>query len=261
MAARFPVLMYHRIESGSCPVDAPEERPWAIDIGEFERQMEHLRAGGSVGVSMDQIHRRLGSGAGVPAGWVGITFDDGNRSDYEHALPVLSRLGFRATFFVCAERIDGELPAPHLRALHAAGMHIGSHGMTHRFMTSLDAGEEEHELVRSRALLESVTGEPVVHFAPPGGRWSARTGRALQRAGYTAVSTSRYGFNAADAAVFAYRRLPVVRTTSMETFDAMVRADRRRLWQGYARATVLGTARRILGEAGYSRARTLGKGH
>jgi len=41
----------------------------------------------------------------------------------------------------------------------------------------------------------------------------------------------------------------------MHTFDAMVQADRNRLWPGYARAGVLGTARLILGESVYGHAR------
>ena len=259
MAGRFPVLMYHRLESGACPVRAPEERPWAIPVEVFDEQMRRLRDGGRVGVSMDQIHRRLAGGEAVPEGRVGITFDDGNASDYRHALPILVAHGFRATFFVCVERVAVELPGAHLRELHAAGMQVGSHAMRHRFMTTLNATDEENELVQSRAALEQMTGHPVLHFAPPGGRWSGRTRAALERAGYVAVSTSRYGFNASNSAKFAYCRLPVTRATSMSGFDAMITATPHRLWMGYARAAVLGVARQVLGESTYGRARALGR--
>jgi peptidoglycan/xylan/chitin deacetylase (PgdA/CDA1 family) len=247
--------MYHRIESSWCPVVDAEEKAWAIPVVDFEMQMRRLYELGRVGVSMDRIHRTLQSGAMVPAEWVGVTFDDGNASDYQHALPILAQYGFRGTFFICGERVGGEMPADQVRALHGAGMHIGSHAMRHVFMTSLNATEEETELVRSRELLEGLIGEPVLHFAPPGGRWSRRTRRALKSAGYVAVSSSRYGFNRSDKASFAYCRLPVVRATSLYTFDAMVRGDRNRLWPGYARAGVLGTARLVLGESAYGYAR------
>jgi peptidoglycan/xylan/chitin deacetylase (PgdA/CDA1 family) len=59
--------------------------------------------------------------------------------------------------------------------MHDAGMHIGSHAMTHRFLTTLSGPEEEEELARSQALLQEIVVEPVDHFAPPGGRWSQRT--------------------------------------------------------------------------------------
>jgi peptidoglycan/xylan/chitin deacetylase (PgdA/CDA1 family) len=238
---------------------APEERPWAVTAATFEGQMQRLRESGRTGVSMDQIHRTLVSGSGVPGSWVGITFDDGNASDYAHALPVLAQHGFRATFFICGERVGTELAAEHVRAMQAGGMHVGSHAMRHRFMTTLSAADERAELVESRATLEQLIGEPVVHFAPPGGRWSGRTRDALKQAGYVAVSTSRYGFNDANTPNFAYCRLPVVSTTSMDTFDAMVGANRRVLWKSYARAAVLGAVRSVLGETNYGRARALGK--
>jgi peptidoglycan/xylan/chitin deacetylase (PgdA/CDA1 family) len=255
MASRFPVLMYHRLESAACPVPDAAERPWAIPVEEFEMQMKRLAATRRAGVSMDQIHRALVAGTPVPESWVGITFDDGNASDYQHALPILAQYGFRATFFICGERVNTEMPPAQLRAMHDGGMHIGSHAMRHMFMTTLDAVSEEAELVRSRELLAGIIGASVDHFAPPGGRWSQRTEGALKRAGYVAVSSSRYGFNRSDKASFSYARLPVVRATSMTTFDAMVTADRGKLWPGYARSRILGTARLVLGESFYGRAR------
>ena len=65
MATRFPILMYHRLESASCPVLDPVERPWAIPVTEFEMQMKRLSETHRAGVSMDQIHRALS--AGTPA--------------------------------------------------------------------------------------------------------------------------------------------------------------------------------------------------
>jgi len=252
--------MYHRIESSFCPVHDAEERAWAIPVVDFQMQMRRLYDLGRDGVSMDQIHRTLLSGSRVPPEWVGITFDDGNASDYQHALPILAQYGFKATFFICGERVGGEMPAGQVRALHRAGMHIGSHAMRHRFMTTLDAAAEEAELVKSRELLEGLIGEPILHFAPPGGRWSRRTRLALHKAGYVAVSSSRYGLNRSDKASFSYCRLPVVRATDMYTFDAMVQAVRNKLWYGYARAGVLSTARMILGESVYGHARSWRKG-
>jgi len=247
--------MYHRLESLWCPVLDAAQKPWAIPVNDFEMQMRHVYESKRIGVSMDQIHQALASGKGIPRPWVGITFDDGNASDYQHALPILAQYGFRATFFICGERLENEMPRGQVKTLHGAGMHIGSHAMRHRFMTTLDAASEEEELVRSRDILQAIIGEPVVHFAPPGGRWSRRTAQALKRAGYVAVSSSRYGFNRADKASFSYCRLPVVRATSMYTFDAMVRAERTRLWPDYARAGIIGTARALLGESAYGRAR------
>jgi peptidoglycan/xylan/chitin deacetylase (PgdA/CDA1 family) len=260
---RFPVLMYHRIESGRCPVREAEEIGWAVSLEQFGDQMDRLRAAGRVGVSMHDVHSTLASGRALPASWVALTFDDGNASDHEHALPMLSERGFRATFFVCGNRVgatDGLAPAM-LREMRTSGMHVGSHAMTHRFLTTLSAREEEDELRRSRELLESIVSVAVDHFAPPGGRWSRRTNATLRRLAYCAVSTSAFGYNDAGSARFAYRRLPVVRSTGTDRFDAMIRGDRFKLLPGYLRACSLALMRGLAGESGYGRLRAAATGN
>ena len=254
---RFPVLMYHRILSEHLPAPAPEERPWSVTAEAFARQMDRLAESGRVGVSMRDVHGTLASGGRVPPAWVALTFDDGNASDHAVALPALAARGFRATFFVCGERVDapGGLSREALREMHAAGMHIGSHAMTHRFLITLDAAAERAELARSRELLESVVAAPVDHFAPPGGRWSRRTARTLRELDFAAVSTSAFGYNDAARARFAYRRIPVMLGTPLARFDAIARGSRAPLLPAYARAAALSTLRGVLGERGYARAR------
>jgi peptidoglycan/xylan/chitin deacetylase (PgdA/CDA1 family) len=254
---RFPVLMYHRILSDRHPVDDPEERPWSVTADAFGQQMARLSASGREGVSMHRVHETLAAGNPVPAQWVAITFDDGNASDHAHALPTLTAHGFSATFFVCGARIDaaGGLSRTQIREMHAAGMHIGSHAMTHRFLTTLDAAAERAELSRSRELLESVVGAPVDHFAPPGGRWSPRTERALRDLAFRAVSTSVFGYNGASAARFAYRRIPVMLSTAPGRFEAIACGSRARLLPAYVRAAALGAVRGVMGERGYARLR------
>ena len=77
-----------------------------------------------------------------------ITFDDGNRSDFEIATPILQERGLKATFFVLADRLSDptSLTPDDLRALVDAGMKIGSHGTRHRpwsglSLTDLDEGD------------------------------------------------------------------------------------------------------------------------
>src|SRR5215510_10937302 len=62
---------------------------------------------------------------------VRISFDDGNASDAEIALPALLERGLRADFFVLAGRLGatGSLDDDDVRQLARHGMNIGSHGM------------------------------------------------------------------------------------------------------------------------------------
>lgn len=249
--------MYHRVVSSRAPVDDPAERPWAVGLAAFEWQMDRIAAAGRKGVSMADAHEVLVSGERVPGDWVVITFDDGNASDHAHALPVLCARGFRASFFVCGNRIDagGGLERSMIREMRSLGMHIGSHAMTHRFLTTLSASEEEDELARSKRILEEIVGDAVDHFAPPGGRWSKRTAATLRRLSYRVVSTSSFGYNDAGEARFAYRRIPVVDATARPRFDAIIAGDRLRLLPSYLRAESLSLARHAIGEGAYARLR------
>ncbi|MDH4037450.1 MAG: polysaccharide deacetylase family protein [Candidatus Krumholzibacteria bacterium] len=260
--SRYPVLMYHRILSDRHPVEDPEERPWSVTADAFAAQMARLAAAGRIGVSMRRVHETLAAGNAVPAQWVAITFDDGNASDHAHAMPVLASHGFSATFFICGGRVDaaGGLTRTQIREMQTAGMHIGSHAMTHRFLTTLDAAAERAELARSRELLESVAGATVDHFAPPGGRWSPRTERSLRELSFVAVSTSTFGYNASAEVRFAYRRVPVMMTTSSGRFEAIAGGSRARLLPAYLRAAALGAVRGALGEGAYARVRAARSG-
>ena len=131
---------------------------------------------------------------------VRITFDDGNASDVAHALPQLRRRGLSATFFVVAGRLGepGFLDADDVRALYAAGMTIGSHGMRHRAWRRLGERELVEELVESRRLLEAVVERPVTHAACPFGAYDRRVLRSLREAGYEQVYTSDTGTTTSD---------------------------------------------------------------
>ena len=126
---------------------------------------------------------------------VRITFDDGNASDVEYALPALNERGLRATFFVVAGRVGmpGFVDEGGLRVLTSAGMTIGCHGMRHRPWRALDECSLCEELVEAKRVLEGIVRHPVTEAACPFGSYDRRVLRALQRDGYRTVYTSDGG--------------------------------------------------------------------
>jgi peptidoglycan/xylan/chitin deacetylase (PgdA/CDA1 family) len=128
------------------------------------------------------------------ATWPGVrlTFDDGNRSDVERALPALQERGLDATFFVLAGRLDepGSLSAEDVRSLRDAGMRVGTHGMHHVPWRRLDAATAARELHEARGVLAEALGEPVTEAACPFGEYDRRALSLLREAGYDAVYTS-----------------------------------------------------------------------
>lgn len=132
---------------------------------------------------------------------VAISFDDGNASDVALALPALRERGLRATFFVVAGRL-GEpafLDEAGVRALAAAGMEIGCHGMRHRPWRGLDRRALHEELVDAKAVLERTVDRPVNRAACPFGSYDRRVLRALHDCGYARVYTSDRGTARTDS--------------------------------------------------------------
>jgi peptidoglycan/xylan/chitin deacetylase (PgdA/CDA1 family) len=116
-----------------------------------------------------------------------ITFDDGHRSNYEQAFPLLEKHAVKATFFVVPGRTgtDRELMSwEQLRDLVAAGHRVQSHGWAHRLLTLCDDGDLQKEIVSSKRELEDRMGAEVQAISAPGGRWNDRVVKACAEAGY-----------------------------------------------------------------------------
>lgn len=160
-------------------------------IGEPERPLDAGEA--DAWVSRERFLSLLDAVAGRDD--VRITFDDGNASDIEHALPALTERGLTATFLVVAGRLEQPrfLDASDVRELAAAGMGIGCHGMRHRPWRGLGERALHEELTQSKAMLEEVVERPVTEAACPFGAYDRRVLRTLRSAGYRRVYTSDRG--------------------------------------------------------------------
>jgi len=166
------ILTFHGVGTQPAHLDPGERRVW-LDEDRFAAVLDAVR-------TLPQVR---------------LTFDDGNASDFERALPCLAERGLRAEFFVCAGRLGspGYLDGRRLRELAEAGMHIGSHGWSHRSWRTCSEAELRVELVRSREVLADAVGRPVTSAACPFGGYDRRVLRALRAAGYERVYTSDAG--------------------------------------------------------------------
>lgn len=82
-----------------------------------------------------------------------------------------------------------------IRRLHAAGMEIGGHTVSHPILSALDDAAAAREIVDNKTRLEQIIGEPIVTFAYPNGRpqrdYQTRHLSILRDCGYRyAVTTS-----------------------------------------------------------------------
>ncbi len=136
---------------------------------------------------------------------VRVTFDDGNESDLEIALPHLLKRGLTAQFFVPAGLLGlpGRLSQDAVRELVRAGMSIGSHGWAHRDWRRLKPDRVPEEMTEARRLLEEIAGGPVSAVSVPFGSYDRHVLRRLRDAGTARIYTSDGGRARPDAVVQA----------------------------------------------------------
>lgn len=123
---------------------------------------------------------------------VRLSFDDGNASDVEVALPALVERAMTADFFVVAGRLGtaGNVDADGVRALRSAGMRVGTHGMDHRSWRGLGDDDLAVELVEAREAIAEAAGSAVDAAALPLGQYDRTVLAALRKLDYRVVYSS-----------------------------------------------------------------------
>jgi peptidoglycan/xylan/chitin deacetylase (PgdA/CDA1 family) len=172
MPARVINLTVHGIGKPPRELDPGEERTW-VTVRQFEQVIDAV-------AGRDDVR---------------ITFDDGNSSDVEIALPRLVERGLTAEFFVLAGLLGapGRLDNAGVRALLDAGMRVGSHGWSHRDWRRVDPAQAVEEMIEAPRVLADVTGQKVSRVAVPFGSYDRQVLTRLRGAGASLVYTSDGG--------------------------------------------------------------------
>jgi peptidoglycan/xylan/chitin deacetylase (PgdA/CDA1 family) len=106
------------------------------------------------------------------------------------ALDIAKRAGSRVPS-------DLMMTSAQVRALHAAGMEIGAHTVTHPILAEIPLERARHEMEASRARLEQITGAPVRLFAYPNGRprrdYHAGHAALARELGFAAAVSTAWG--------------------------------------------------------------------
>ncbi len=176
MATPCIILNFHGI--GSPWADLPEdEKTYWISATFFEEILDHCAP-------------RIAAGENIV-----FTFDDGNMSDVEIALPALIARGLTAQFFVLTGRVGDPryLDAKNMRTIRDAGMAIGLHGRDHIDWRRADEATLQAETQEARRILEALIDAPVPEVGIPFGGYNRRVISTLKRIGFRAIYTSDGG--------------------------------------------------------------------
>ena len=221
ISTQVPILMYHHLSEDvtNSEMVSPEQ---------FEAQIRALAEAGYTGISFDELQAYVLRGEPLPEKPVVITFDDGYRSNYTLAYPILQKYGMKATIFAIGVSFGTDhykdtdyAITPHFGAAEASEMtasgliSIQSHtydmhqwppyetGLAVRENILQLPGESEESYVqaltedftRSRALLEGATGQPVDVLAYPAGQYSTLAQVTLRSLGVHVTLSTNPGVN------------------------------------------------------------------
>jgi peptidoglycan/xylan/chitin deacetylase (PgdA/CDA1 family) len=196
------VLCYHRFE------EKPKDS-LGLPPAEFERQMDALKEHGFTVIPMrDFLLWRRGEKV-LPEKSALITVDDGYRSVYEAAWPILKAREYPFTLFIYTNYVKGQPNAGgqsmswgELAEMRDAGVDIQSHTVSHsnmkfekgKWASKYKTGEEwlKAEMEVSKKMLEQKLGIPVGAVAYPYGVHNQKIRAAAMDAGYEVAFTT-YG--------------------------------------------------------------------
>ena len=122
------VLGYHELNA------TRENTEMRIQTSKFRKQMEAIRALGLAVISMEDFLAWKKGEKEIPQRSILITFDDGWKSVYTDAYPILRELGMPFTVFLYKNYVDGggkALTTPMIKEMMQNGCSIGCHSWSH----------------------------------------------------------------------------------------------------------------------------------
>lgn len=194
-----PVLSYHRFSE-------TKRDKMTVTVAAFEEQMKLLKDRGYHVITLDQLFDFLDFKKQLPRRSVVLTIDDGWRSAYDMAFPILKKYGYPATLFVYTDLITGSkktLSWELLLEMANNGIDIQCHTKTHRNLAILKEKESfkdyyeslDKEIFEAARIIKEKMNKDVNYFAYPYGTTNHLIIALLKKYGFRGAFTVKHGGN------------------------------------------------------------------
>ena len=241
-AFNIPILMYHHIT-----VNENEINSSTVSVEKFKQDMMYLKQNGYTTLHFQDVLDAKQQGKLLPEKSIIITFDDGYRSNYQYAYPILKELELKGTIFLIGWSMqrnthkDGVTPIiPHLTWNEAREMyHSGVMDLQHHtydlhnpiektfyygkgVAPYTDESIEDYEMrflqdiVLWKIKIEQKIGNHVFVFAYPYGEGYPLTEQILKENGFQFSLVTGQGINRLSQDNFSLSRINVTEEDSLE---------------------------------------------
>lgn len=209
------VFIYHHFGDDRYPTTN-------VDLEKFNRQMSYLQENGYKVVPLAELVAQLKSKKPLESKTVAITIDDGYRTIYTNAWPILKKYKYPFTVFLYAEGIEkgykNYLTWEQVKEMRLAGVDFQDHSYSHNRLADWPKGMSEKEyrqwihtdLVHSVTVLKEKLGKNPVFFALPYGEYNRLVMEEARAIGYEAIFTQNPGSVSDQTDVYAIPREPIL---------------------------------------------------
>ncbi len=197
---RVAILGYHEFSENQT------ETAMRIRTSKFRKQMEVIQQLGLTVISLDDFMAWKSGERQIPEKSILLTLDDGWKSVYTDAFPILKEFGYPFTLYLYKNYVDGggkALTTPMIEEMLKSGATIGSHSVSHPLPSIVknhrNKGPEAYdtflrrELGESKRFLETKFKQPVPTYAFPGGFFTEEMLSLGEEFGYTHMFTVQPG--------------------------------------------------------------------
>ncbi len=181
-----PILVYHSFGPQVLKKEDKMQLHYRVTTGAFDAQMKYLADNHYTPITFNAYVDYLKNGTPIPEKAIVLTFDDGWKTQYTYALPILQKYHFTGTFFIISSYpgYGAYMSWDQIIAIDHDGMEIGSHTVHHLNLTKVTPSQVISEVVDSKKTLESRLSHVVTTFAYPEYGQNIAAQKALADAGY-----------------------------------------------------------------------------
>lgn len=124
-ATSIPVFMYHYFYAKANGEHAKNGN--YLEVHDFEDQLKYLKEHHYVTLYMDEVENFLDGKVVLPKHSVVITIDDGTKSIYKYAYPLLKKYDYQAVLFLIGNKFKNDTLPNEFKEMKAGGMELESH--------------------------------------------------------------------------------------------------------------------------------------
>ncbi len=204
----------------------------SVSVEQFKKHLAYLKEHEYTVLPFGQALDRLYSGEGIPEKTAVITIDDGYRSVWDNALPILERYGYPATIFISSGYVGGSnyMSWEQIKRLEAKGFEIGNHSHAHAYFVNKPKGQIanafEEDLKTSHEQFRKHLGRVPDLYAYPFGEYTPEMQSVLEEHGYLAAASQRSGVIFRGSIHFALPRFPMnFKYARMEDFKEKLKMN------------------------------------